>query len=257
MTMIAFLGLGAMGSRMALRLLDAGHASKVWNRSAAAAEPLIAKGAIHAATPRAAAESAEIVIAMLSDDEAARSVWLNTRTGAIRGLSKGAIAMECSTVTPDWIAELATAADAKSVTLLDAPVAGSRPQAEAGQLIFLAGGPDHAMKRAAPIMKAMGQTIHHLGPTGHGARMKLAVNAMLGGQMALVAEVSAFLKKSGLDFANASAIMQQMPVTSPAAAIAFRLMVAGNHDPLFPVSLMAKDLSYVLKEALPTKTGMR
>ncbi|MGA9851128.1 MAG: NAD(P)-binding domain-containing protein, partial [Roseiarcus sp.] len=140
MDTVAFLGLGAMGSRMAQRLLGQGHTLKVWNRSPGPTEALAERGAVRAATPREAAAGADVVISIVSDDSAARSVWLDAEAGACAGLSRGALAVESSSVTPAWILELGAAVRAAGADLVDAQVTGSRPQAEAGQLIYMIGG---------------------------------------------------------------------------------------------------------------------
>ncbi|MCP1659423.1 NAD(P)-dependent oxidoreductase [Neisseria perflava] len=135
MTKIAFLGLGAMGSRMALNLVKAGYALTVWNRTASACDELVAAGAKAASTPREAVQGAEFVISMVRDDEASRQVWLDDKTGALAALAKNAVAVESSTLTPDWIHELSTAMQIHGTAFLEAPVSGSRPQAAQGQLI--------------------------------------------------------------------------------------------------------------------------
>src|ERR1700685_1304063 len=104
---IAVLGLGAMGSRMAVRLLRAGHSVSVYNHSAGPLHDLVAAGAVPGETPRAAAEGAEIVIAMVRDNKASRAVWCDEHDGALKGLEPGAIAIESSTLTPAWVKELA------------------------------------------------------------------------------------------------------------------------------------------------------
>lgn len=249
MTRISFLGLGAMGRRMATRLIDAGHAVTVWNRSPQAAEALRALGAEVAATPRAAAARAEVVISMVFDDAAARRVWLDAHDGALAALDPSAVAIESSTVTPGFIGELAAAASARGVAFVDAPVAGSRPQAEAGQLIFMAGGTTEAVTRITPLLATMGSALHHVGPAGSGAWLKLAVNALFGTQVAAMAEVLAQLRAAGLDAARALAALRAMPVTSPAAAGAAALMLAADYRPQAPVDLIAKDLGYALASA--------
>lgn len=246
MTRIAFLGLGAMGRRMATRLLAAGHDVAVWNRSPQAAAPLQALGARLAATPRAAAAGAEVAIAMVFDDEASRRVWLDPHDGALAGLAQSAVAIESSTVTPAWIGELAQAAHGRGVAVVDAPVAGSRPQAEAGQLIFMAGGSDEVVMRIRPLLLAMGSALHHVGATGSGAWLKLAVNALFGTQVAAMAEVLAQLRSADVDAARALEALRAMPVTSPAAAAAAGLMLAADYRPQAPVDLIAKDLGYAL-----------
>ena len=100
---IAFLGLGAMGSRMAMNLLKAGYDVTVWNRTLKATDELVTLGANRAVTPAAAAAEADIVISMVSDDEASKSVWLDDKTGALHQMKSGAIAIESSTLSPHWI----------------------------------------------------------------------------------------------------------------------------------------------------------
>ena len=246
---IAFLGLGAMGARMAANLTKAGHDLVVWNRSSGPAEALRAAGATVAATPRTAADGADFVISMVRDDAASRAIWLDGTSGALGGLRPNALAMECSTVTPSWVAELAAAVQGQGCSLLDAPVAGSLPHAEAAQLIFLVGGDGKAVADAAPLMEAMGGAIHHIGPTGGGAVMKLAVNALLSIQASALAELLGFLTRSGLDPARAVGILAGMPVVSPAAAGLAKLMVGRNFTPMFPIALVEKDLGYALASA--------
>ena len=245
MARVSVLGLGAMGSRMAGALLRAGHEVTVWNRTPERAEALAALGVKRAATPRDAVAGAEFAISMVRDDAAAREVWLNPGHGAVAGLAHGTVAIESSTVTPAWVRELASACDGVGADFLDAPVAGSRPQAEAGQLIFLVGGAPDVLARAEPVLQAMGGAIHRAGPIGSGATVKLAVNALLGVQIAAMAELVGWLGKCPLDLAQAVRIIAATPVASPAARAAAENMLAGNFAPLFPVELVAKDLGYL------------
>jgi 3-hydroxyisobutyrate dehydrogenase len=243
-TTVAILGLGAMGSRMAHNLINAGASVAVYNRSAEKAKPLVDQGAIWAATPREAADQAQFVISMVRDDDASRQVWLAADTGAIRGLKPTAIAIESSTLTPAWVAELAKAVDSTGAAFLDAPVAGSRPQAEAAQLIYMAGGDAAVLKRAEPVLKALGGAIHHAGPSGSGAVIKLMVNALFGVQVAAVAELLGYAQRSGLNAQAALDVLAATPVTSPAAKLAGAAMLAGNFAPMFPVELVEKDFGY-------------
>lgn len=246
MTRISFLGLGAMGRRMATRLIDAGHAVTVWNRSPQAAEALRALGARVAATPRAAATGADVAIAMVLDDAASRRVWLDPHDGALQALPPSSVAVESSTVTPAWIGVLAAAAAARGVAVVDAPVAGSRPQAEAGQLIFMAGGDAAAVARVRPLLLHLGGALHHIGAVGSGAALKLAVNTLFGTQVAAMAELLAQLRGSGVDPQRALEALRAMPVLSPAAAGAAGLMLAADYRPQAPIDLIAKDLGYAL-----------
>jgi 3-hydroxyisobutyrate dehydrogenase len=195
MSKVAFLGLGAMGSRMAANLLKAGHELTVWNLTPAAANKLVASGVKVATTPKEAAEGNEFIIAMVSNDEASRHVWLDGSSGALAGTKAGAIAIESSTLTPAWVRELANAATQVGVALLDAMVSGSTPQAESAQLVFLVGGDAESLKRAEPLLKALGSSIQHAGPEGCGALEKdLGYTVKTAGGDAAVPTVSAVRK---------------------------------------------------------------
>lgn len=249
MTRLAVLGLGAMGARMAARLLAAGHAVTVWNRDPARAAPLVAAGAVLAPTPRAAAADAGIVLAMVRDDPASAAVWTDPATGALAGMATGAVAVDCSTLTPAHVRRMADVAAGRGVAFLDAPVAGSRPQAEAGQLVFMAGGAADDLARVEPVLRAMGAAVHHAGPVGAGATVKLAVNAMLAVQVAALAELLGFLRQGGVDPARAVEIVGATSVASPAAKAAAGAMLAGAFEPQFPIDLAAKDMGYVIATA--------
>src|SRR5258706_7617108 len=245
MANIAFLGLGAMGSRMAANLLKAGHSLTVWNRSPEKAKTLVERGAKLAETPRAAVAGVDFAISMVRDDDASRDVWLNPERGALANLPSSATGIESSTVTMVWIEEISNDFKKRRIDFLEAPVSGSRPQAEAGQLIYMVGGETEVLSKAEPILKAMGSTVHHAGPVGSGIKVKLSVNALLGIQVAAMGELIGFLKHSGLDLAKAMEILTSTQVCSPAARAAAANMVAGNFAPLFPVGLMEKDLGYI------------
>lgn len=246
MTQIAVLGLGAMGARMAQRLLAGGHSLTVWNRSPARAEALVAQGAKWAATPAAAVARCEVALGMLRDDDAAHAVWLNSADAALPALPPAAIAIESSTLSLAGIQTLAAAFAAAGRRLLEAPVAGSRPQAEAGTLIHLVGGEAELLARVRPLLALLGQTVHHLGPHGAGAALKLAVNSLFGVQAVALAEVLTLMRRAGLDPDEGFALMAATPVCSPAAAVLGRAMLAGAFDPLFPVELVEKDFGYAL-----------
>lgn len=254
---IAVLGLGAMGTRMAANLIKAGHAITVWNRTPEAGVPLVAAGAKQAPTPAQAAHDAAFVISMVRDDEASRHVWLDAESGALAGMVQGAIAVESSTLTPDWIRGLGAAMDKHGVSLLEAPVSGSLPQAEAAQLTYLIGGDEGVLKQAEPVLRAMGSAIHPVGPLGAGALAKLTTNTLLGTQVAVLAELIGMLKRSGADVARTFEAVAATPVWSPVAQRVLGSMLAGNFTPQFPIGLIEKDFGYSLetvgsREAAPT-----
>ena len=237
-----------MGSRMAKNLLSAGHQVTVWNRSEERTQPLVEAGAIAAKTPSAAVENADFVISMVRDDEASRDVWLG-KSGALKRMKKGAIALESSTLTVAWTRSLAEKFQAQGIDFLDAPVAGSRPQAEAAQLIYLVGGSKDIFEKAKPIFDTLGSAAHYAGESGNGTAIKLAVNTLFAAQAATIAELIALMKKCGIEGDRTAEILSATPVCSPAAKGLAAAMVAQKFAPLFPIELVEKDLSYLTKTA--------
>lgn len=246
MSKIAFLGLGAMGSRMAARLVAASHDVTVWNRTARNEVP---GGVQIAGTPRAAAMGADFVISMLRDDVASQAVWLDPATGALSGMHPGAVGIEASTITPGQAKRLHAAAARRQVGFIDSPLAGSRPQAEAGQLIFMAGGDATDIARAEKVLMAMGGAVHHAGPAGSGALVKLMLNSLFGGQLAIIAELIGLARKAGIDAGRAVEIIGATPVASPAAKVGAAAMLADAVAPAFPIDLVEKDFALTLSAA--------
>ncbi|MDJ0572091.1 MAG: NAD(P)-dependent oxidoreductase [Pleurocapsa sp. MO_192.B19] len=256
MSKITVLGMGAMGSRMALSLLKAEHEVTVWNRRAGKTDLVVKAGAKVAETPRSAVKEADFVISMVRDDEASKQVWLNSETGAMAGLSKNVIGIESSTLTVAWTKELAKEFKQKGVAFLDAPVAGTRPQAEAAKLIYFVGGDAATFTKAQPILQAMGSAVHSVGSVGSGMTIKLAVNALFGIQVSALGELIGLMHDCGLDEAKAVEILSSTPVCSPAAKMAASAMLVRNFSPLFPIELVEKDLSYAVKTAQSNQTTL-
>ncbi len=252
MSTIALFGTGAMGTRIAQKLLDAGHAVTVYNRTPQKSMPLVERGATLAPSPREAARGADVAIAIVTDDRASREIWLDPQNGAVAGLGSDATALESSTLSLAWTQELAAAFAGRGIAFLDAPVVGSRPQAEAGRLIYLVGGREDNLERVRPLLLEIGAAIHHIGPVGQGMAMKLAVNALFGIQVAALGEILGFLAEFGVPAATALSCLGELPTTSLAAKGAGNLILAGNHAPLFPIQLVEKDLRYALQAAEAT-----
>ena len=204
---VAVLGMGAMGSRIAASLLKAGHSVTVWNRTIERTKPLVEQGASAAASPRAAAEGADAVLSMVRDDEASRRVWLAPDDGALAAMSGEAIGIESSTLTPDWVRDLAASFTARGVPFLDAPVVGTRAQAESVTLIHLVGGDAMTIARAQPLFSAIGNAAHHAGSVGSGAALKLLVNALLTTQVAIIGELLGAAERLGLDRRRAGEVI--------------------------------------------------
>ena len=250
---VALIGLGTMGSGMATNLLKAGFTLTVYNRTAAKAKPFASMGARIASSPAEAADSAEIIITMLSDNNASREAWLGN-SGALASAAESAILVESSTVTPTWIAELSQQASARGLDLLDAPVTGSRLQAEQGQLTFLVGGTEQALTTVSPVLRAMSKEIVHIGPVGSGALMKLVNNFLSGVQVASIAEAMAWIERSGLDREKALGVLSNGAPGSPILRTISARMVNRDYGVNFLLKLMAKDLAYATAEA--SKAGI-
>ena len=242
---VAFLGLGIMGTGMARRLVGAGVPLTVFNRNRAKAEALT--GARVTGTAREAAAGAEIVLCMVADDVASRAMWLG-ETGALAGASRGAVLVECSTLTVAWVNELAQAAAERGLEFVDAPVTGSKNQAAAGELNFIAGGSPAALEKIRPVLGPMSKSITHLGPTGSGALVKLINNFVCGVQVASIAEALALIEQSGIDRPKALSVLLDGAPGSPLVKTIVGRMTASDFTPNFMLKLMAKDLSYALKE---------
>ena len=259
-TKVTILGLGLMGGGMARRLLEAGYPLTVYNRTQSRAEPLAQVGARIATTPAEAVSEADVIFTMVSDDDASRQIWLG-ETGALDAAKPGAILVESSTVTPSYILELNKAVREKGLTLIDAPVTGSKLQAAAGQLLFLAGGPKKALTTIMPLLRAMGRDVVHLGATGSGASMKLINNFLSGVQAASIGEALGLIERSGLDVNQALNVLTEGAPGSPMIRTIAGRMVARSYEPNFAAKFMAKDLRYAVKFAsemsqdLPTAVG--
>lgn len=240
---VALLGLGTMGRGMAMNLLKAGFPLTVCNRTRARAESLQAEGAVVADSPADAAKNAAVVLAMLADDAASRAAWLGER-GALAAMQPGSVVVDCSTLSPDWVAELDQAARSRGLGMVEAPVTGSRPQAEAGQLTFLAGAQAETLEKVRPVLRSMSKEILHLGPVGSGAQLKLINNFLCAVQVTSFAEALAWIERTGLDRAAALEFLKKgAPGSGILNAMAER-MTKRTYEVNFLLRLMAKDVRY-------------
>jgi 3-hydroxyisobutyrate dehydrogenase len=253
---VALLGLGTMGAGMAGRLLSAGFPLSVYNRNAERAKPFAERGASVANSPRDAALNAEIVISMVADDVASREVWLGTH-GALAGARPGTVLIESSTLSVGWIQELASSASRIDCELLDAPVTGTKPHAESGQLLFLVGGSANALDRVRPVLSATGRDAIHLGPTGSGALMKLINNFLAAVQAVSFAEALSLVDAGGLDHAKATSILTEGAPGSPILKRVTERVASGDFTPHFHLSLMAKDVTYAIEEGRRRQVNMQ
>jgi 3-hydroxyisobutyrate dehydrogenase-like beta-hydroxyacid dehydrogenase len=245
---LGFVGLGAMGGRMARRLLDAGYALCGYNRTAAKAAALVRAGMTLAASPREVAERADAVFTMVTDDTALEAVTY-APDGLLAGWRRGAILVEMSTVSPAVVERLAAAVAARGGTLLDAPVSGSPATLDAGQLSFMVGGDPAALERARPYLEAIGPTLTHVGPVGLAKSMKVAVNLGLAVQMLAFAEAVALAEKAGIDRARAVEVLLKSVIASPMVKYRGPFVLAMPEEAWFDVDMIQKDLRLALDMA--------
>jgi 3-hydroxyisobutyrate dehydrogenase-like beta-hydroxyacid dehydrogenase len=241
---VAVVGLGAMGGRIARRLLAAGEEVTVWNRTAERAEPLAEAGASVAATPAAAARSANWVITMLADPSALLEV-MSRPDGLAQGLRAGQTLVEMSTVGPSTVRQLVDIVP-PGVEVVDAPVLGSISEADAGTLRIFVGGSDEAAASVRPLLEPLGQPLH-VGPLGAGASAKLVANTTLLGTMAVLGEALALAKSLGLDPDAAFEVLSTTPLSAQAERR--RPVIEGAEPPVrFRLALATKDADVIADE---------
>jgi 3-hydroxyisobutyrate dehydrogenase-like beta-hydroxyacid dehydrogenase len=243
MTAVAVLGLGAMGRAIAQRLLEAGHDLTVWNRTPGRDEELVSAGATRADTPADAVRGAEVVVTMLTDPPALETVLFGP-DGAASALPETATLIEMSTVGPTAIA---SAAERLSAPVLDAPVLGSVPSAEAGRLVILVGGDREVFDRYRELLSLLG-TPMHLGPSGSGAWLKLVNNAASIATLVALGELLALTDHAGLATDTVLASLEAGPLASLVERWRPRLM-GEDQSSYFRLALARKDLAIVFDEA--------
>ena len=246
---VGLIGLGLMGRPMGMNLLKAGHKLAVWNRTPERANELLAAGAVLAKTPYEAAEASEFLLTIVSDPPALESVlWgqEGKNDGALAGLRAGSIYVDSSTISPSLVRRIAAACRQRGVAFLDAPVTGGDWGAREGNLVFMIGGDEETLREAEPILQVMGKKWFHLGPSGAGQTMKLAMNAILALEVAAMAEALALVTRAGLRGEQLVEVMQASMARSGVLDVKSPLMLKGDYKPSFPLRLMHKDLGLAL-----------
>lgn len=251
MARVAFIGLGRMGIGMAGRLLAAHHELHVYNRNAERAAELVARGAIGHETPRAACAGAEAIISMVSDDEASRAVWLGASGALAAAPARGALAIECSTLSHDWAVTLGAQVSARGLRYLDAPVTGLPDMAARGDLTLLVGAEPADLAAAQAVLGALATRVIHFGAVGAGTAYKLLVNLLGAVQIASAAETLALAERAGLEPALVADALATGQAGSPQVIRNTRRMARGDHDQdvLFTPPLRLKDVEYALRLA--------
>jgi 3-hydroxyisobutyrate dehydrogenase-like beta-hydroxyacid dehydrogenase len=253
MATLGFVGLGAMGSRLARRLLEAGHTVTGYNRTPDKARALEPTGLKVAATPREAAEGAAAVFSMVTDNAALRAVALGP-DGIVAGLDRAAVFVEMSTVSPAVTREIGDAVAARGATMLDAPVSGSTISVERGEASIVVGGDPAALERVKPFLAVMGPGgVTHVGVLGLAKTMKIATNLGLAVQILAFSEAVLLAEKAGIARATAVEALLKSVVASP--MIRYRgpfVLGAMPRDAWFNVGMMQKDLQLALDQAHAT-----
>ena len=234
---------------MGMNLLRAGHALRVWNRTASRAEELMAAGATLAASPREAAAGCDVLITMVSDPAALEEVlWGHAghNDGALEGLKPDSLYIDSSTVSPVLARRVAAACAERGAHFLDAPVTGGDWGAKKGELVFMVGGDAEALQQAEPILGVLGKKWFHLGANGAGQTIKLAMNLLLALQVGALAEAIALVTGAGLKGEQLVEVMQSSMARAPVLDVKAPLLLSGDFKPSFPLRLMHKDLGLAL-----------
>jgi 3-hydroxyisobutyrate dehydrogenase-like beta-hydroxyacid dehydrogenase len=254
-TRLGFIGLGHLGSRIARRLAAAGFPMTVYNRDGEKTKELVALGAYAAPDPRTLAGSVEVVLSCLADRAAVESVYLGP-AGVLQAARPGTVIIEMSTVAPETSERIFRAARQFGISVLDVPVSGSTPAAEAGALTLFGGGKRQTFEEASPIFAAIAKQWFYMGPSGSGVAMKLVVNTMLGLGMQAVAEAAALGQKLGLPREALFETLAKTAVIAPALAGKLGTARQNDYAPQFPVRLMSKDFGLILAAAAQMDVSM-
>ena len=237
---IGFIGLGIMGSRMAANLLQGGVELVVHNRTKDKATALLEQGAIWVDSPSEMG-SVDIVFTMLAHPEAVAATALGP-DGFLEHLQPNTLWIDCSTVNPTFAREMVAAAQARSIRHIDAPVAGTKPQAQNAELVFIVGGEPSDVAEADPYFKLMGQRVAHVGGHGMGVSLKVVVNSMLGASMAIFAESMALGQALGLSQEMLLNTLVGSAVAAPFLAGKRPKIEQDDYEAQFPLRWMQKDM---------------
>lgn len=259
---IGFIGLGIMGRPMAKNLLAAGNELVVHNRSNPAMEELAAAGAATAASPREVAERADLVLTMLPDGPDVEAVVLG-EDGVAEGASAGALLVDMSSIAPDVSRRVHARLAERDVAMLDAPVSGGEPGAIDGSLAFMVGGADADVERAREILEVMGASVTHVGPIGAGNIAKLANQAIVAVNIAVLGEAAVLARSAGVDPSSVIDAIRGGLAGSKVMEQKAPKMLTGEYAPGFRIDLHIKDLENALSTghdsgaALPLTAAVR
>jgi len=238
---VTFIGLGIMGSRMAANLLKNGVDVTVWNRSKASVKALEAQGAKSVSTANEAVKDADIVFSMLSNPEVVEQIFL-IENGVLSAMKKGAIWVDCSTVNPSFSLKSNEVAKVNDIIFIDAPVAGTLPQAQNADLVFFVGAEKNVLEKIETYLNFMGKKVINIGEIGKGASFKMLVNIMLAQSMVIFSEAVLLGEKMGISQDFLLNVIPNLAVTAPFTQFKTDMIKSDNYPVNFPLELMQKDL---------------
>ena len=245
---ISYLGLGTMGAGMASNLLKAGYKLTVWNRSAEKCKPFARKGARLAESPADAIRDADLVIYMLSNDQAVEEVVFGAN-GILSGIKEGQIAMDMSTVLPATSLREQQAYSKRGVDFLDAPVFGSKNESAEAKLWIMAAGKKHTFEKVKPVLQHLGQTIHYFGKNGNATAMKLVGNLIVALELEALSEGLVLARKAGLDLSTVMEVIKVADFRSPLLVSNGQNILRRDFSTSFALKLMLKDAGLIDKFA--------
>jgi 3-hydroxyisobutyrate dehydrogenase-like beta-hydroxyacid dehydrogenase len=241
---ISYLGLGTMGSGMASNLLKAGYELTVWNRSADKCETFARKGARVANSPADAARDVDLVMYMLSNDQAVEDVVFGAK-GILGEIKEGQIAMDMSTVLPAMSLREQEAYTKHSVDFLDAPVFGSKQESADAKLWIMVAGNKAIFEKVKPVLEHLGQTVHYFGKNGNAAAMKLVGNLIVALEMEALAEGLVLAQKAGLDLNSVMEVVKVADFRSPLLVGNGKNILKRDFSTSFALKLMLKDAGLI------------
>jgi 3-hydroxyisobutyrate dehydrogenase len=244
---VAVLGIGLMGRGMARSLIRAGHRVRVYNRTRAKAEEAAEAGAEVAASPAEAVRGADVVVTMLADPAAVLGT-IEGEQGVFAGIQPGAVLIDSSTVSPPTTLRVLAGLKARGADMIDAPVFGSKGEAEKGALGFIVGGEKEVVARVQDVLDCMGRTIY-VGGNGMGAYAKLVVNLIVASTLQAYSEGIVLAAKAGIDPAKMTEIIQSSRARSGIIEMKAPQIMKRDFSPFFPLQLMAKDMRLVVESA--------
>ena len=245
MRKIGFIGLGIMGTAMAKNLIRAGFEVTVWNRSATKYAEMIALGATQGATPRDVMKLCDATFTMVSDPAAAEAIFFGP-DGILEGIDAGKGYIDMSTVDAATSQKIGNAVAKAGGRFLEAPVSGSKKPAEDGTLIILAAGDRSLYDEALPAFEKMGKKTLYLGQIGQGANMKLVVNMIMGGMMAIFGEALDLGRQAGLSASDILDVIDAGAMANPMFRLKGDLIIKDIFTAAFPLKHMQKDLRLAL-----------